>query len=72
MTLFFKWLCQQGYFGKVLLCNLIHDETVIEYPAEWKDNIVPVLKMYMEKAASVICKKLPIPCVPETGLWWIH
>ena len=72
MTLFFRWLCQEGYFGKVLLCNLVHDESVIEYPEELKDIVVPKLKHYMEKGASVICKKLPIPCVPETGLHWIH
>lgn len=72
MTLFFKWLCQNGYFNKVLICNLVHDEAVIEYPAELKDIVVPKLKEYMEKGASVLCKKLPIPCVPETGLHWIH
>lgn len=72
MTLFFKWLCQEGYFGKVLLCNLVHDEAVIEYPEELKDIVVPKLQYYMEKGASILCKKLPIPAVPETGLWWIH
>ena len=72
MTLFFKWLCNKGYFNKVLLCNLVHDEAVIEYPEELKDIVVPKLKEYMEKGASVLCKKLPIPCVPETGLHWIH
>ena len=72
MTLFFKWLCQNGYFNKVLICNLVHDEAVIEYPAELKDIVVPKLKEYMEKGASVLCKKLPIPCVPETGDHWIH
>lgn len=72
MTLFFKWLCNEGYFNKVLLCNLIHDEAVIEFPEELKDIVVPKLKEYMEKGASVLCKKLPIPCVPETGDHWIH
>ena len=72
MTLFFKWLCQEGYFGKVLLCNLVHDESVIEYPEELKDIVVPKLQYYMEKGASVLCKSLPIPAVPETGLHWIH
>lgn len=72
MTLFFRWLCNEGYFGKVLLCNLVHDEAVIEYPEDLKDIVVPKLKHYMEKGASVLCKKLPIPAVPETGLWWIH
>ena len=72
MTLFFRWLCNEGYFGKVLLCNLVHDEAVIEYPEDLKDIVVPKLKYYMEKGASVLCKKLPIPCVPETGYHWIH
>ena len=72
MTLFFRWLCKEGYFGKVLLCNLVHDESVIEFPQELKDIVVPKLKEYMEKGASVLCKKLPIPCVPETGDHWIH
>lgn len=72
MTLFFRWLCNEGYFGKVLLCNLVHDEAVIEYPEDLKDIVVPKLKYYMEKGASVLCKKLPIPCVPETGDHWIH
>lgn len=72
MTLFFKWLCNEGYFNKVLICNLVHDESVIEYPEELKDIVVPKLKEYMEKGASVLCKKLPIPCVPETGDHWIH
>ena len=72
MTLFFKWLCKSGYFNKVLICNLVHDEAVIEYPEELKDIVVPKLKEYMEKGASVLCTKLPIPCVPETGTHWIH
>ena len=72
MTLFFKWLVKEGYFGQVLLCNLVHDEAVIEYPESLKEIVVPKLKHYMEKGASVFCKKLPIPCVPETGDHWIH
>lgn len=72
MTLFFKWLCKEGYFGKILICDLIHDEAVIEYPKNLKDIVVPKLKEYMEKGASVLCKRLPIPAVPETGLYWIH
>lgn len=72
MTLFFKWLCNEGYFGKVLLCDLVHDEAVVEYPEELKDIVVPKLQEYMEKGGAVLCKRLPIPCVPETGDHWIH
>ena len=71
-TAFFKWLCKEGLFGKVLICDLIHDEVVIEYPQELVNIVVPKLKQCMEKAAAIICKKLPIPAKPETGNHWIH
>ena len=72
MTLFFKWLVKEGYFNQILLCNLVHDEAVIEYPENLKNIVVPKLKECMEYGASLLCKKVPIPCVPETGLHWIH
>ena len=56
--------------GTIISTNI--NSTVIEYPEELKDIVVPKLKEYMEKGASVLCKKLPIPCVPETGNHWIH
>jgi DNA polymerase I-like protein with 3'-5' exonuclease and polymerase domains len=59
-------------FGKVLLCDLIHDEAVVEYPKELKDIVVPKLKECMESSAAALCKKLPIPAKPETGDHWIH
>lgn len=72
MVNFFKWICDNGLFKKVLICNLIHDEAVIEYPEELKDKVVSKLKECMESAASALCKKLPIPANPETGDHWIH
>lgn len=70
--MFFKWIISSNLFGKVKLCNIVHDENVIEYPKELKDVVVPKLVECMENAASVFCKKLPIPAEPETGLGWIH
>lgn len=72
MAMFFKWIVDNGYFDKVLICDLVHDEAVIEYPEELKDVVVPKLKLAMEKSASVFCKSLPIPAEPETGDHWIH
>lgn len=72
MTMFFKWIVDNGYFDKVLICDLVHDEAVVEYPEDLKDIVVPKLKLAMEKAASVFCKSLPIPAEPETGDHWIH
>ena len=72
MIRFFKWIVKNGYFGKILLCNLVHDEALIEFPEELVDTVPNKLKEFMEYSASVFCEKLPIPAVPETGKFWIH
>ena len=72
MVLFFRWIIENGYFNKVLLCDLVHDEAVVEFPKELVDVVPNKLKEFMEKSAGVFCKKLPIPAVPEVGDHWIH
>lgn len=69
---FFKWVIKNNLFEKVLLCNMVHDEIVIEFPKELKDQAVKALVDSMESAALVFCKKLPIPAEAEVGLGWIH
>lgn len=72
MVHFFKWIVNQRLFEQVLICDLVHDEAVIEFPKNLENLVVSKLKECMEKSALVFCKKLPIPAVPETGLHWIH
>ena len=72
MILFFRWLVEHDLFGKVLICDLIHDEAVVEFPKELEDVVPLKLKELMELSASKFCRKLPIPAVPEVGNWWIH
>ena len=69
---FFKWILQHNLFDKVLLCNMVHDEIVIEFPQELKEETVNALTTAMESSAAVFCKKLPIPADAEVGLGWIH
>lgn len=71
MIAFFKWIVKNNLFNKVLLCDLVHDEAVIEYPKTCTE--VPTkLQEAMEKAASLYCTKLPIPAVPEISNHWVH
>lgn len=70
--IFFNWILKNGYFGKVLICNMIHDEIVAEFPENLKDIVPKKLKEAMEKASGYLCKSLPIPSVPEVGTYWIH
>lgn len=72
MIKFFKWIISNNLFNTVLICDLVHDEAVIEYPEHLKDLVVSNLVECMETAASAICKKLPIPAEAETGDHWIH
>jgi DNA polymerase I-like protein with 3'-5' exonuclease and polymerase domains len=71
MTNFFNWIVDSGYFGKVEIAALVHDESNVIYPRELVD--VPLMQQKcMEEAASLICTKLPIPAVPDIAGYWKH
>lgn len=72
MTAYFKWIVKNGYFNKVLICDLVHDEAVVEAPKEIADEAFAKLQECMEKATSILCPKLPIPAEPAVGDHWIH
>lgn len=67
----FNWVVDNGYFGKILLCNLTHDECNWEYPEEIKD-FPEIVQRNMEETATKYCKSLPIPAEPTIGNHWIH
>lgn len=71
MIMFFKWIVKNDLFNKVLICDLVHDEAVVEYPKNLPET-ASMLKKCMEKASSLICTKLPIPAVPEISNHWVH
>ena len=72
MTDFFNWIVDNGYFGKVELSALVHDEANVVYPLELHDIVPSTLKNCMEKAAALICTKLPIPAEASVDNHWVH
>lgn len=72
MTNFFKWIVDNGYFGKVELAALVHDESNVIFPEKLKDIVPSVQSKCMEDAAALICTKLPIPAKPDVDLYWRH
>lgn len=68
----FNWVVNNGYFGKILLVNLSHDEANWEFPEELKESFPAFLQKSMEDSAAKYCKSLPIPAVAEVGDHWIH
>lgn len=67
----FNWIIDNGYFTKILLVNLTHDEINSEFPKEVKEWPDIVAKT-MEEAAAKYYYKLPIPAEASVGNHWIH
>lgn len=67
----FKWVVFNGFFGKILLNNLTHDESNWEFPKEIT-NFPNILQDFMESSAAKYCKSLPIPAEPEVDVCWKH
>lgn len=72
MTNFFRWIVANGYFGKVELASLVHDESNVIFPEALKDVVPAMQSKCMEEAAALICTKLPIPAKPDVDLYWKH
>ena len=68
----FNWVVDNGYFGKILLVNLTHDECNSEFPEELKDTYPKKVEEIMANSAAKYYHKLPIPAVAEVGDYWIH
>ena len=72
MNQFFRQIVKRGYFGKVEIAALVHDESNIIFPEELKDEIPALQSKCMEEAATLVCTKLPIPAEAEVGTCWKH
>ena len=68
----YKWVIDNGYWGKVLFVNFTHDEINSEFPEELKDIYPNVVAQIMQDAAAKYYHKLPIPAVPEVEKFWKH
>lgn len=71
VTNIFNWIVDNGYFGKILCCALVHDETNWEYPKEIED-FPKIVSSMMEASAAKYCKSLPIPAEAEVSTCWVH
>lgn len=71
-TSLYKWVIDNGYWGKILFVNFTHDEINSEFPEELKDIYPKVVSQTMQDAAAKYYHKLPIPAVPEVADHWVH
>lgn len=68
----YKWVIDNGYWGKILFVNFTHDEINTEFPEELKDTYPQIVAKIMQEAAAKYYHKLPIPAVAEVEKFWKH
>ena len=69
---FFKRCSELGILDIVKICNIVHDEIVVECPKEYSDSVALMLQECMEEAGKPFCKIIPLKAQPWVGLYWNH
>lgn len=69
---FFKYIVAHKLINIVKICNIVHDEIVIECPTEMGDEMASVLQQCMEDAGKPFCKIIPLKAEPWIGKYWNH
>ena len=59
-------------FGKLYMCNVIHDEIVVECKESKAEKVAKILKNCMERAGDKFCKTVPLTAEPCIEDFWNH
>lgn len=68
----FNTLREKHLLNTVKICNIIHDELLIECPQEWGEEIVISTKKCMEEAGTYFCKRVALKADPSLNKFWQH
>lgn len=69
---FFNWILKNNYFNIVKICNIVHDEVLVECPIELQDLVINSLKESLENAGKLYCKVVPLKADIEVANHWQH
>jgi DNA polymerase-1 len=69
---FFNWIVANDLLYIVKICNLVHDEIVVECPEHLAKLVCEQLKFFMEEAGNVFCKTIKINADPGIVDVWDH
>lgn len=68
----YRWVVENGYFGKILFCVFVHDEIDCECPEELAEEFSEKMQEIMQKAAGKYYRRLPIPAEASCSDHWVH
>jgi len=69
---FYDILVRSKLLGIVKICNIVHDEIVVECPEDKAENISFLLQQCMEEAGKPFCKIIPLKAEPCITDHWEH
>jgi DNA polymerase I-like protein with 3'-5' exonuclease and polymerase domains len=69
---FFNYITDSGLMGVVKICNIVHDEIVIECPEVIANKMAKILQECMEDAGKPFCKIIPLKAEPCITDHWEH
>ena len=72
VVLFFQWICKNNLIGKVKVCNIVHDEVVVECPQDMAEVVSKQLQKAMEFAGKKMLDLLTIKASPVITKHWTH
>lgn len=68
----FNYILNNGYFGKIKLCALVHDECLWEAPKEIALDFAKLIEKTMLDTMAIYCKSIPVPAEAEIKDYWVH
>jgi len=71
-SLFFDYLLEENLIPDVKICNIVHDEIVIECHKALAEDLAQTLKECMEKAGKPFCEIVPLKAEPCITDHWEH
>lgn len=68
----FNYIINNGYFGKIKLCALVHDECLWETPDDLSKEFAKLIEDTMVNTMAIYCKSIPVPAEAEINDFWVH
>lgn len=68
----FNWIVDNGYFNRIKIVNITHDEINSEFPKELENSYPNMVAKIMEEAGALFYNTLPLTASASVGDHWIH
>lgn len=72
LILLWDWIIDNNLFMIVNICNVVHDEILVECPKHMGELVSKKVQWAMEYAGEIFYTRVPLKAEPVIGDCWIH